>query len=97
MVVAPALCSGKGIELEEEDMVVVEAAGGRGSKFLGYDEWFSLKIPRFPGLSVVPWASARMEWRVDSRKKQEEAAEEARRGSWSRKKQLQTGKEKLYG
>ena len=39
--VVPALCSGKGVELEEEDMVVVEAAEGRSSKFLDYDEWFS--------------------------------------------------------
>jgi hypothetical protein len=89
VVVRPGLCPGSGIELEEEDMVVVEAAGGRSSKFLDYAEWFSLKIPRFPELSVLLWAAARSEWRVDSRKKQPEQLK-----SSSRKEQLQTGKKK---
>jgi hypothetical protein len=40
----------------------------------------------------------RREWsRGDSWKKQEEAAEKARKCSWSTKRQLQTGKEKLHG
>ena len=73
--VRPGLCSGIGIELEEEDMVVVEATGGRSLKFLDYDESFSLKNPPI-WVEPVPWASARME----SRRQLEEAGRGCRKG-----------------